>query len=206
MSVAKSLRELNQEVLAVDSDPEVVDRAKEYCEHVVQLDATDIDALRSLGVPDFDVCVVGRGTNLADSVLITTNLKELGAKHITAKAMSQRQARILRQVGADDIVFPEWDMGKRLAHRLVRPDVMEQMSLWGESGYMVEEIRVPDSMAGKTLAELDLRNRYGVNVLAIVKEGMPAPLPSGEDTVPKDAVLVVLGTEDAIDRLRQRFT
>jgi len=205
MSVAKSLGELEQEVLAADSDPEVVDKAQEFVEHVVQLDATDVEALRTLGIPDFDVCVVGRGTDLADSVLITTNLKELGAKHIAAKALSQRQAKILRQVGADEIVFPEWDMGKRFADHLVRPDVMEHMALWGESGYVVEEIRVPAAMAGKTLAQLGLRTRYAVNVLAVMKDGIPAPLPSGEDLVPGGAVLLVLGTEETIDRLRRDF-
>jgi len=205
MSVAEGLAQLEQEVLAVDSDAEVIDHAKEVVEHVAQLDATDIDALRTLGVAEFDVCVVGRGTDLADSVLITTNLKELGAKFIAAKALSERQAKILRQVGADEIVFPEWDMGKRFAHKLVRPDVMEHMALWGETGYVVEEIRVPPTMAGKTLAALDLRKKYAVNVLAVMKEGIPAPLPSGEDLVPTGSVLLVLGTEEMIDRLRQDF-
>ena len=202
MSVAKSLVELGQEVLGADNAPDVVDAANEFLENVVQLDATDIEALSALGVPDFDVCVVGRGTDLADSVLITTNLKELGAKHVAAKALSERQARILRQIGADEIVFPERDMGKRFAHRLVRPDVMEHMALWGERGYVVEEIRPPASMVGKTLAQLDLRRKYGVNVLAMMKDGIPAPLPGGEDLIPAGAVLLVLGTEDTIDRLR----
>jgi len=204
MSVAQSLTRMGHDVLGVDADAEVVEKAKEHVTHALQLDGTDVEALRSLSIPDFDFCVVGRGTDLADSILITMNLKELGAKFVAAKALSEVQGKILQRVGADEIVFPEWDMGRRFAQKLVAPNVMEHITLWGQ--YAVEEIRVPKTMVGRTLAQLDLRSKYQVNVLAVMKDGILVPLPGADDVIPEGGVLVVVGNEDSLRRLRNEFT
>ena len=164
-SVAKTLVEMGHEVVAVDNDPAVVDEIKDHVTHAVQLDATDVSALRELGIPNFDRCVVGRGTDLEDSINIVMGLKELDARFIVAKAMTDRQARILEKLGADHVVFPEREMGTRVAHSLQSPRVMDYMDLGRDLG--ITEILAPVSCQGMALRDLELRQRFGINVIAV---------------------------------------
>lgn len=167
-SVARTLTEMGHEVVAVDSNPKVVDVLKDEVTHAVELDATEVEALRELGIPNFDRCIVGRGTVLEDSINIVMSLKELDARFIIAKAMTDRQARILEKLGADLVVFPERDMGVRVAHSVLSPRIVDYMSLGRDLG--IQEILAPTNTVGKSLRELELRRRFGINVVAIRRE------------------------------------
>ena len=122
-SCAKELTELNYEVLGVDENPRLVAEASSYLTHTVQADSTDEDFLKSIGVDSYDSCIVAIGDNQESSVMITVLLKEHGAKNIIAKAQSELHAKILRKVGADQVVLPEYDMGKKLAHSLSHKNI-----------------------------------------------------------------------------------
>jgi len=200
-SVATKLAELGHEVLGVDTDPIVVQHMSDVLTQAVQMDATDIDNLRTLGVPNFDVCIVGRGTKLDDSVLITMNLKELGAKYIVAKALSEPQAKILKALGVDRIVFPERDMGIRMAQMLVAPRMVDHMDL--AANYSVEEIAAPPELVGRTLADAKFRSRYRVNVVCIKRGDQINPVPDNNDIIQEGDVLVVIGENRHLQALRE---
>ncbi|MGQ9525731.1 MAG: potassium channel family protein [Armatimonadota bacterium] len=199
-SVATRLAELGHEVLGVDTDPAVIQHMSEVLTQAIQMDATDIDNLRTLGVPNFDVCIVGRGTKLDDSVLITMNLKELGAKYIVAKALSEAQAKILKALGVDRIVFPERDMGIRMAQMLVAPRMVDHMDL--ATNYGIDEIAAPPELVGKTLGEAKFRSRYRVNVVCIKRGDQINPVPDNNDVIQEGDVLVVIGENRHLRALR----
>jgi len=196
-SVAKTLVDMGHEVVAVDNDPVVVDEIKDHVTHAVQLDATDVSGLRELGIPSFDRCVVGRGTSLEDSINIVMGLKELDARFIVAKAMTDRQARILEKLGADHVVFPERDMGTRVAHSLQSPRVMDYMDLGRDLG--ITEILAPVSCQGMALRNLELRQRFGINVIA-VRRGGELKMDLGPDDADEEGdVLVVAGDAASLE-------
>jgi trk system potassium uptake protein TrkA len=200
-SVASKLAELGHDVLGVDNDPTVVQHMSEVLTQAIQMDATDIENLRTLGVPNFDVCIVGRGTKLDDSVLITMNLKELGARYIVAKALSDAQAKILKALGVDRIVFPERDMGIRVAQTLVAPRMVDHMDL--APNYSVEEISAPPELVGKTLEQAKIRSRYGINVVCIKRGDTVNPVPDNSDVIQEGDVLVVIGENKRLKELRE---
>lgn len=200
-AMATRLVELGHEVLGVDTDPHIVQHMADVLTQTVQMDATDVANLASLGVPNFDVCVVGRRTKLDDSVLITMNLKELGARYIVAKALSEPQAKILRTLGVDRIVFPERDMGIRVANSLVTPRLVDHMDL--AANYSVEEITAPPNLVGKTLGEAKLGSKYRVNVVCIKRGDEVNPVPDADDVIREGDVLVVIGENRRLDSLRQ---
>jgi len=198
-SVARTLCELGQEVLAVDADEDLVNAIAPYVTQAMQLDATDEEALNSLDVNSFDVAIVSIGQNTRDSILISVLLKELGVPYLVAKANDDLHAKVLRKIGVDRVVFPERDMGARLARNLITPNVLELMEL--SDDYQIIEIKVPAKWIGNSLIGLNVRRRYGVNILAIHRQDRflvsPAPdmLFEGNDT------LLVMGKKDDIERL-----
>jgi len=197
-SVARSLVRLGHEVLGVDKDMAVLDELKDELTEVVQMDATQPQALAQLSIPDFDACIVGRGTDLAESITITMLLKDLGATYVIAKAMTDLQARILERIGADRIVFPERDSGERLAHSLVSPRILDFLEL--APNYSLQEITAPPLMAGKTLGDLNLRREYGINVVVIKSGDHINPTPHGEDVIHAGDVLVIVGRDSDMER------
>jgi len=198
-SVARTLCELGQEVLAVDADEDLVNAIAPYVTQAMQLDATDEEALNSLDVNSFDVAIASIGQNTRDSILISVLLKELGVPYLVAKANDDLHAKVLRKIGVDRVVFPERDMGARLARNLITPNVLELMEL--SDDYQIIEIKVPAKWIGNSLIGLNVRRRYGVNILAIHRQDRflvsPAPdmLFEGNDT------LLVRGKKDDIERL-----
>jgi trk system potassium uptake protein len=201
-SLATKLAHLGHEVLGVDTDPHVIQHMADVLTQAIQMDATDIDNLHELGVSNFDVCVVGRGTRLDDSVLITMNLKECGARFIVAKALSDPQAKILLTLGVDRIVFPERDMGERVAYSLVTPRLLDHMDLEA-TNYSIEEITAPPRLVGKTLGESKLRSKWGINVVCIKHGDKVNPVPDTDDVIYEGDVLVVVGDNQRLDTLRQ---
>ena len=196
-AVALTLAQAGCAVVGVDRDRSIVQELADQLSDVVQADATDEDALKQLGIADFDVVVVGIGADFESGLLITGSLKQLGVKHVIAKALSPKQAAILHKIGADQVVLPEQEAGKRLAHRLVAPDVTD--ALRSQTGVPSVEVDVPDAWVGQTLQTLQLRRTHGVLVLAVRHNGdlLIAPDPA----LPFEAHdrLIVTG---AVDQLR----
>ena len=148
LSVAKTLYDLGNDVLAIDMDEDLVQEISDNVTHAVQLDATDENALRSLGIRNFDVAVVTIGSNIQASVMVTLLVKELGVKYIIAKGHSDLHAKVLYKIGADRVVLPEKDMGVRVAHNLVSDSILDYIELSAE--YSIMEIRSLNEWHGKS--------------------------------------------------------
>ena len=199
LSVAKTLYDLGNDVLAIDMDEDLVQEISDNVTHAVQLDATDENALRSLGIRNFDVAVVTIGSNIQASVMVTLLVKELGVKYIIAKGHSDLHAKVLYKIGADRVVLPEKDMGVRVAHNLVSDSILDYIEL--SADYSIMEIRALDEWQGKSLNELRLRSEYGINVVAI-KMGEEINIsPSAEDKVEAGDVIVAIGSADELRKI-----
>ncbi len=196
-ALAVALTKLGHEVMGVDRSMDVLEDLKDLVSEVVQLDGTNPRALRDLGVQDYDACIVGRGEDLGDSISITMNLRDLGARHIIAKAVSDRHARVLEKIGADQVVFPERDMGERLAHMLVSARISDFFEL--APNVSVLEIEPPTSTVGRNLVQLALRPTYGITVIGIRRGEQFMHSPGGDTVVNDGDRLVVLGEETAIE-------
>ncbi len=201
-SVAKTLCEMGHEVLAVDSDSDAVDAIAPYVTQCVQADATDEEVLQSFDPASFDAAVVSIGTNVQDSVLVSLLCKEAGVPLVIAKAMDALHAKVLRKIGVDRVIFPERDMGQRLARSLVSPGLLDLMEL--SNDYQIVELLAPSSWEGKSLVEVNVRRKYGVSVIAIHrgKDFITSP---GADTVfAAGDVLLLLGKQRDIDAIEQK--
>lgn len=201
-SLAKTLYELGNDVLAVDEREDAVQDISESVTHAVQADATDESNLRSLGLRNFDVVVVAIGGDIQSSILVTLIVKELGVKYVVAKAQSELHAKVLYKIGADRVVLPERDMGLRVAHNLVSSNVLDFIEL--SSDYSIVEVAAPDGWKGKTIKELNIRRKYGLNVIAIKRNGEMNVSPQAEDTIEENDVLVVVGDNEGITRLENK--
>ncbi|WP_019120281.1 potassium channel family protein [Brevibacillus massiliensis] len=190
-SVARTLYEMDYEVMGIDEDEERINENIQYVTHAVAADSTDENALKEIGIRNFDVVVVAIGNDIQASILTTLILKEMGVKKIVAKAQNERHGQVLYKVGADRVVFPERDMGMRLAHNLISANVLDFIELAEE--YSVIESVASAKMVGKTLRQLDVRARYGVNVIAI-KSGESFNIsPAPDDLIQANDILVVIG-------------
>ena len=198
-SLARSLCEQGQQVLAVDSSEEQVQNIAPYVTEAVQLDATDEAALATLEVSSFDGAVVSIGENVRDSVLICVLLKEMGIPHLIAKANDELHAKVLLKIGVDRVVFPERDMGERVARSIVTPGVLDLMQL--DDDCQIVEILLPEKWANNTLVGLNIRRRYGISVLAIHRDGGYIVSPSADLQLQKDDTLLVLGRTEDIESL-----
>ena len=200
-AVCHTLHQLGYEVLAIDSNEEHVTQVitDQIAAHAVQLDSTQPSALKEAGVADFETVIVAIGNYVEESVITTMNLKEMGVHHVVSKASSQIHEKLLRKVGADHVVFPEHEMGCNLARSLTSPGILERFQL--DPDHSIVEIITPDEFDGKTIAELQLRNRYGVNLLATINNGKFEINPEPAKRLQKGVVLVVIGSNKGIEKL-----
>lgn len=198
-SLARSLCEQGQQVMAIDTNEELVQDIAPYVTEAIQLDATDEVALGSLGINNFDAAVVSIGQNIRDSILICVLLKEMGIPLLIAKASDEVHAKVLRKIGVDRVVFPERDMGERVARSLTAPGVLDLMQL--DNDFQIVEIRMPEKWAGSSLMELKIRRRYGISVLAIHRDGSYIVSPEAEQLLQEGDVLLVLGKLEDIENL-----
>lgn len=189
-AVAETLVGLGYEVLAVDSDPALVQTYSTKLTHVVEADSTNEAVLEQLGARDFHKAVVAIGTDIEASILTTSSLSDLGVDDIWAKAVTEAHGRILGRVGADHVVFPEKDMGERLAH-VVTAKMIDYIEL--DEHFALIETCAPTTIVGKTLGEAEVRRRYGITVVCIKTEGQPFTYATAETLVNEDDVLVVAG-------------
>ena len=201
-SVARTLYGLGYDVMAIDEHEDVIQNISDSVTHAVQADATDEASVKSLGIRNFDVAVITIGSNIQSSILITLIVKELGVKYVVAKAQNELHAKVLYKIGADRVVFPERDMGVRVAHNLVSSNILDYIELAPD--YSIVEISALKDWEGKTLSELNMRAKYGINVMAI-KHGSEINIsPNALDTIRKDDVLVVIGHNDDIQKLEKK--
>lgn len=198
-SVARALTQLGEEVLGIDADEDKVQALSDELLHVVVADATDPAVLDSLGLRNFDVAVVSIGRRLQDSILITLALKEAGIARVVARAVDDMHGRVLRKVGADRVFYPERDMGVRAAHSLVGSDIIDYIEFG--SDYSIMEIAAPEKFVGRTLAELGIRAKYGITVLALKRGVDVLTAPTAADVIADDAVLVVMGRNADLRKL-----
>ena len=201
MSIAKTLCELGQEVLAVDSDAELVNDIAPHVTQAMQLDATDEDVLATLGVNNFDAAIVSIGQNTRDSILVCVILKELGVPYLIAKANDDLHAKVLRKIGADRVIFPERDMGARVARSILTPNVLDLMNL--SDDYQIIEIRVPSKWVGNSIIGLNVRRHYGLNILAIHRQERFLVSPAPDMLFASDDTLLVMGKKEDIERLEE---
>lgn len=201
-SVARCLTAMGKEVLAVDKDEDFINDIAPYVTHAVQADATDEKALNALGLRNFDAAVITIGDDIQSSILVTLLCKEMGLDYVVAKAQTDLHAKVLLKIGADKVVFPERDMGMRLAHNLAAPNVIDYIQVSGD--LRVLEVSAITAWAGKDLAELNFRKKYGINVIAIRKEdGKVNTAPHGEDVIDEGDVLIVVGQTADIARIEK---
>lgn len=194
-TVAKTLSEFNYDVIALDKDISCVDRASEFVTEAVQVDFTDIEQLRAIGVGDVDVAVVATGARLEESIMAIMNLRELGVPYILAKAKNKTYREILLKIGADKVVRPEKEMGERVAKQLLSRNVVDMIDI--DDNYSIVEMVPPRKWVGNSLKDLDLRSSYGINVLGIRKaQGARLSISPGPDYVIEetDQLLVIADT------------
>ena len=200
-SVAKTLYGLGHDVLAIDMDEDMVQEISDSVTHAVQMDATDESALRTWGVRNFDVAVVTIGSNIQASVMVTLLVKELGVKYIIAKGQSDLHAKVLYKIGADRVVLPEKDMGVRVAHNLVSASILDYIEL--SPDYSIMEMKALEEWNGKTLTELKLRSKYGINVMAIKKNDDINISPSADEIISADDIIVAIGSAEDLARIEE---
>lgn len=198
-SVAMHLGALGHEVLAVDSDEAHVERVAPFVTQAVQANATDEESLRELGVSAFDAAVVCIGANSRDSILVTVLCKEAGVPQVIAKAEDELHAKILRKVGADRVVFPEQDMGQRVARSLDAPGILDMMDLAAD--YRIAEIASPAAWWGKTLVDVHVRRNYGISIIGIRRGKEFIASPGADARLHEGDVLLVLGKQGDIDAI-----
>ena len=200
--LAKSLFEDRQEVIGVDRSRERVQRLQEFCSYAVVGDVMDKSFLESIGIERDDVTVVSLGANISASVLVTLYLKDLHVENVYVKIISEDHGRALEKVGATEVIFPERDLAKKLAKTLLSPNLLDYIPLSDE--YNIVEIAPPKDFIGKTLAELRLRNKYNINILA-VRSLIPEKItmnPGATFTVKDSDILLAMGKSEDIEKIR----
>lgn len=202
-AVAEELCKLGHEVLAVDASEEPIQEIADKVTHAVICDARSVNALASIGIRNCDCAIVTVGNDLGTSTLITLNLKEMGIPQVICKAQSHIHRRVLEKIGADQVVFPEHEMGIKLAHNLVGTDVINFLELSQDYGLM--EIPAPASWVGKCMKELNVRAKYGVNIMAVRHQGEEdlTVAPGGDFLFQSGDHLVMVGRLDAIKSIRK---
>ncbi|MCJ8006112.1 potassium channel family protein [Lederbergia wuyishanensis] len=201
-SICRELAEQGMEVLAMDKNEDRVNEFASIATHAVIADTTDENILKSLGIRNFDHVIVAIGEDIQSSILTTLMLKEIGVNHITVKAQNDYHEKVLLKIGADYVVHPERDMGRRIAHYIVSNNILDYLELSDE--YSIVEIKVNDLLAGKSLMELDVRAKYGLNIVAIKRGPEIIVSPQADDPLKKDDILIVIGADSDINRFEKK--
>jgi trk system potassium uptake protein TrkA len=200
-AVCLTLHRMGYEVLGVDSDERCVTQSlsDELVAHAIQLDSSQPRALKESGIFEIDTVIVAIGNYVQESIITTLNLKEGGVRHVVAKASSEVHGKLLKRVGADHVVFPEHEMGCALAQSLTQPNILDRLKLDPENS--IVEMAVPAEFDGRTILELDLRKHYGLNLLAISRDGKFEINPSPVMRLQKGWLMVLMGTNTGITQL-----
>lgn len=200
-TLAKTVYELGHDVLAIDKDEEKVQDIADHVTHAIQMDATDENALKNVGLRNFDVAVVTIGSDIQASIMATLLTKEMEVNFIIAKAHNEQHAKVLDKIGADKVILPEQDMGVRVAHNLVSSNILDYIELSSE--YSIMEIEALDEWDSKSLKDLELRKKYGINIVAI-KDGKNINVsPNADDMIKKGDIIVALGSVGDLRKLEK---
>lgn len=203
-AVARELSTLGHEVLAVDADEEAVEKVTDKVTHAVAGDARDASVLKALGVRNYDCGIVAVGGDVGNSALITLNLKEQGMKEVVCKAQSHVHQRVLEKIGADRVIFPEHEMGVKLAQGLSSSNVLNFIEVSEDFG--IVELEIPRSWQGKTVKDLDIRQKYHVNIIAVRKAAQGGELqvsPIVDYVLAEGDHVVALGRNEETNRLHE---
>lgn len=199
-AIAEALYSANNEVLGIDINEERIDEHQNIVSHAIIADSTEINSMRDIGIRNFDTVIVSIGDNMQASILTVVILQELGVKHIVAKALNKHHGIVLSKVGASEVVFPERDMGLRVAHKLMSPNIIDYIELSDE--YSIEEIKIPSEIVGKSLIDLDIRAKYNVNIIAIRhNHGDIEIAPDPHYIFKVQDILIVIGNNKDIKKL-----
>ncbi len=203
-NLVKVLSKNDTEIIAIDNNESKVNEIKDLVTQPITMDATNKENLKTLNLDDVDAVIVSMGKSLEPSILTVHIIKELGVKKIIAKALSEDHEKILRLVGATEVTYPEKDIAEKIGNRLTYANMVDYLPL--ESGLVLQEIAAPDAFVGKSLAEIDLRKKYNVTVIAI-KSIIPEQTianPSGDFIIKESDILLVLGQNEDIAKLHKR--
>jgi len=200
-SLALKLMELGNEVMAIDQNEETVSRIAPYVTQAKIADCMDESVLRTIGVENYDACFVCTSEHFQSSMEITSMVKELGASMVVSKADSDIHTRLLKKIGADEVVFPQLDMAQRTAMRFSVNGALEYIEL--SEGYAIFELQVPAKWVGKSLAELDIRNRYNVNIIGIKVDGTVTPITTGGYIFKEGEHIMIAGENDKVMKITE---
>ncbi len=201
-SLAKTLYKNGKYVLGIDIDKNIIQEAinNDDLENGIIVDGSDPTELEKLGIQNFDVAFVCIGVAIQDSILVTLTLKELGIKKVVAKAITEQHGKVLKKIGADEIIYPEIYMGKKVALREIYPNMIEHLKLSPE--YNVLEIDVPEKFINKKLSTLDLRNQYGINIIAIKHPDKTLTIsPKADSILNKENRIIFVASKETMTKL-----
>lgn len=213
LEVCRVLSDKGLKVIAVDKDEKLVSKVKDSVMQAVLLDSTDEEALRNASLQDVDMAVVAIGDNMEGNILTTILLKKIGVPYIVARAISDTHAQVLKQIGATEVINLELEQGQRVANRIIAPDIVDIIPISADQA--LAELRISKDFIGKTLGQLDLRKKYGVNIVSVRrtdididemgnprrKEFVFSPKPT--DVLNVNDILIVLGGTKDIDRVKE---
>lgn len=201
LQVAKRLYEYGEDVLAIDRHEDLINTVADHVSRAVVADAKNKETLKSLGVAMCDCVIVALGSDFASSVLVTMNLKSLGVRQIICKAQDDTHREILEKIGADKVIIPEREMADKIARLLSSPNILEYIELSSDHG--IVEFKTPSSWIGKSLRELNIRQKFGVNVIS-VKHGDDVIYSFDADFVfPDPSSVVLLGNDKALEKIEK---
>ena len=202
-NLALKLMELGNQVMIIDECEECIQKLASFVTSARIGDCMDEDVIKSLGVNNFDICFVCIGENFQSSLEITSQLKDHGAKYVVAKTDRDIQAKFLQRIGADDVIYPERDMALRTAVKYSTRHAFDYIELAPEFG--IYEIEMPPSWVGKTLRELSVRSKYGINVIALKSDGHISGLPGADHICKADEHLIIAGNKDVNMRVLEKI-
>lgn len=203
-AIAKELQEAGNDVLIIDKDEQKVNELADYVTYSVIADTTDENVLKSAGIKNMDVVIIGMGSSMQSSILTTLNCKKMGVPYIVCKANNEKHKEILEKMGADQVVIPEVSTAKKMAMKIMHPALYDVMNI--QQGYSILEINIPEKWIDKNLKELDLRNEYNVSIILVKKDDQTVTNPGG-DYVFAEGDTAIVGTdtynvEDFIDKIK----
>lgn len=201
-SICRTLAEEGMEVMAIDNNEERVNQFAMIASHAVVGDTTDESVLKSLGIRNFDHVIVAIGDDIQSSILTTLILKELGVKNITVKAQNDYHEKVLLKIGADHVVHPERDMGKRIAQKVISNSVLDYLELSDQ--HSIVEIVASGKLDGYSLIDLDIRAKYGINIVAIKRGDDILVSPQASEVIKKGDILIVIGADADINRFEKK--
>ena len=198
-TLATTLAKIGHEVVAIDAKEAPVNKISEQVTRAIQADVRDEQTLKALGVRNFDTVVVAIGQDIQANILTSVMLKELGVAEVVAKAQNEMHGKVLEKIGVDKVVYPEKDMGERVAHCLSSSNIMDQIQL--SPDYRIAEVKATPKVQGQDLGKLNLRAKLGINVLAVKRENDIIVSPGANNILEEGNIIVVLGSNKALEKL-----